>query len=665
MCGVCGVITRNPVSHDQAQVVARLNHGLFHRGPDGEGDFRADHVCMAMRRLSIIDLSTGWQPLYNEDRSLALICNGEVYNFVELRKSLEARGHRFSTKSDCETILHLYEDFGDECVHHLRGMYAFALWDSRRRRVLIVRDRMGEKPLYLVERPGELYFCSEMRTLVQAGVLPMELDPVAVHQYFHFGFVPEPGCALKSVRKLPAGHLLTVDVDTWTVRERGYWRMEDSPPIEGDPPTLVRDELERISELIIRSDVPVGVALSGGLDSSIIAVLAQKNYPGTMHAITIGYEGTPWQDERLMARELAQHLKMPMHEVEITCDDMVRLFPTMANARDEPIADISGIGYWTVMRKARELNLPVMLAGQGGDELFWGYAWVRAAAAATRLRLGLHGGNGSSVGLRDYLKLSRMPVSYTGGLRWLQGLGGLRSGWNQWRSDRRGSSSRAVFYETEPLFREAMMHAHAAYTPAFSDLVRDSDPSGGFDLSSPTTNVDVEIMRMISQTYLRQNGIAQGDRLSMASSVELRLPFVDYRLVETVVGLTKARPSVASQPKLWLRDAVRDIVPAFVMNRRKRGFSPPWRQWWRALQKAHGGNLLDGYLREHGVLSDRGAREMFDKLKPPVLTLPRALAERALALEMWCRSLDPRFGASPRIPVGKQADIIGAGAVPA
>lgn len=654
MCGICGIITRKPLAPQQAEAVARLNTLLQHRGPDGEGVIRADHLCLAMRRLSIIDLTTGAQPLYNEDRSLALICNGEVYNFVELRKDLEARGHRFATRSDCETILHLYEDHGDDCVQHLRGMYAFALWDAKKRRVLLARDRMGEKPLYLVERGGgtagaEIVFSSELRALVQAGIVDLELDPGAIHEYFHYGWVPEPRCPIKGVRKLPAGHLLTIDVDTWTVKQRCYWRMEDSPPIEtarGDPATLIREQLERISEQIIRSDVPVGVALSGGLDSSVIAVLAQKNYPGIMQAITIGYQGTPWQDERSQARELAAHLGMPIHEVELTREDMLRSFPQMTIDRDEPIDDLSGIGYWTVMKRAREENLPVMLAGQGGDELFWGYAWLRQAAAATKrrnaLRNGASGGNGSAVGLRDYLSLSRPPMSYTGSVRWLKSLGGLGSGLRQWREDCRANPDCMVFYEQEPMFREAMATASALYTPQFAEQALRTDPRDVFTTPRPWPDIEVSMIRLIAETYLRQNGIAQGDRLSMAWSVELRLPLVDYRLVETVIGLTKARPSVAGLPKQWLRDAVRDIVPPFVMQRRKRGFGTPWRDWGRALSETYGNNVLDGFLRQHGVLSERGAAYARKWLTPSRLFLPRQMANRALMLEMWGRGLADR-----------------------
>ena len=297
MCGIAGIVARRPLSPDNREALTALSLKLAHRGPDGAGQFFGDHVALASRRLSVIDLEGGAQPLYNEDRSLALICNGEIYNHVELRRALESRGHTFATHSDCEAILHLYEEQGERCVHALRGMFAFALWDSRKRRLLLARDRMGEKPLYLVESQGTVVFASELKVLVAQGVVPFRLDPSAVSAYFHFSYVPDSFCAVQGVRKLPPGHTLTIDVDPWKCTQKRYWKLDDAQPLDGDPATLIREELERISEIIVRSDVPVGVALSGGLDSSAVATLAAKRYPGTLQAVTVGYAGFPRQDE--------------------------------------------------------------------------------------------------------------------------------------------------------------------------------------------------------------------------------------------------------------------------------------------------------------------------------------------------------------------------------
>ena len=639
MCGIAGIITRDALQTGHIEMLACLNGGMHHRGPDGEGFYHDHHLALAMRRLSIIDLTTGWQPLYNEDRSLVLVANGEVYNFIELRQRLEAMGHTFTTHSDCETILHLYEEYGDQCVDHLRGMYAFALWDTRRRRVLIARDRMGEKPLYIASNDGKIVFASELKALVRAGVVPFELDPHSVNLYYHYGYIPEPNTALRGVRKLPAAHILTIDIDNWKFHERRYWHIEDAPPIEADPVTVIREELDRISSLIIRSDVPIGVALSGGLDSSIVATLAAKKYPGTMQAFTVGYAGSPLQDERSQARELADHLQMPFHEIELSTADLIEQFPKVNYFRDDPIADIAGVGYYAVMQAAREQGVPVMLMGQGGDELFWGYRWVREALAATQRKWALH--NGEKIGLRDYLKITRPPLSYTLGLQWLRELGGLRTGWRQYRSDFSSAAERAVFYETEHCFRDAMQHIHRGlYTRDFSEQVRADDLTAGFVRSECISSPELTLTRLICESYLAENGIAQGDRLSMAASVELRLPFVDYKFVETVVGLSKAHPGEASaQPKKWLRDAVQGIVPDFVMTRRKRGFSPPWRTWNKALSNAYGDQLLDGYLVQHGVITPKAARYERQRLNPHPLGMPALLSGKTLVLENWCRQM--------------------------
>ncbi|HYP54376.1 MAG TPA: hypothetical protein VEQ42_12585, partial [Pyrinomonadaceae bacterium] len=238
MCGISGIISREGVTRGDLARVAAMSRALVHRGPDDSGAYDAAHVALASRRLSLIDLGGGRQPLYNEDRSLALVANGEIYNHAELRRRLEARGHRFTTGSDCEAVLHAYAEYGTACVEHLRGMFAFALWDGMRRRLVLARDPLGEKPLYLYERDGRLLFASEMKALLRSGEVPFELDPEAVDLFFHYQYVPEPRTALRGVRKLDAARLLVVEVEPWRVEERRYWRMEDAPPLGGDAPRL-------------------------------------------------------------------------------------------------------------------------------------------------------------------------------------------------------------------------------------------------------------------------------------------------------------------------------------------------------------------------------------------------------------------------------------------
>ena len=636
MCGIAGIIRREPIEQRDIVALEAMNNQLRHRGPNGQGKFSDVNVCLMMRRLSIIDLDGGWQPLYNEDRSLAIVANGEIYNYLELRKQLKSRGHTFATNGDIETILHLYEEYGLDCVHHLRGMFAFALWDSHRRRLVLARDRMGEKPLYFYEKDDTLIFASELKALVAAGIIPFDLDPNAVNLYFHYQYVPEPLTPLKGVRKLDAAHLMTIDVDAWTIQEKCYWRMEDAPPLEGDPATVIREQLETIGEIVIRSDVPVGVALSGGFDSSAIAALAAGKYPGTMHAFSVGYPGRPQYDERADAEALANHLGLPFHDIELTTAEMVAFFPELVYWRDDPIADISGFGYYAVMKVAREHNVPVVLQGQGGDELFWGYDWVRQSAlqSARKQQLSsrsLLGGLSKYISVFLPRGLSRLETG-----EWIHSLGGLRPGLQNFQRDRRSAANQFVFYDLISDFC-AVSQEPGFYAQPFVDQLNGSDARSLFTVADSQANVDVAVTRLICDTYLRENGITQGDRLSMSSSIELRLPLLDHRLVETVIGLRKAHTDVRQPAKAWFRSAIGDLLPEWVTQRPKRGFSPPVTEWHRALFSAYGENLIDGYLCEHQVLQRECARKLSSGPFPAGAITP--LSFKALVLEHWCRQM--------------------------
>ena len=636
MCGISGIITQAPITQAEIAAVTTANSHLTHRGPDGAGEFQDTNVMLAMRRLSIIDLTGGWQPLYNEDRTLALVANGEIYNFVELRQRLEGLGHSFRTNSDCETILHLYEEHGLDCVSHLRGMFAFALWDAKRKRLVLARDRMGEKPLYLYETNGRLFFASELKALLASGLVPFELDPSAVNLYFHYQYVPEPLTPVKGVRKLDAACLLTVDVDPWKVEERRYWRMEDAPPIEGDPAAIIREQLETVSEIVIRSDVPVGISLSGGLDSSAVAALAVKKYPATMHAFSVGYPGSLQNDERADARSLADRLGMPFHDVEVSIGEMVSFFPELVYLRDDPIADMAGHGYYSVMKLAREHNVPVILQGQGGDELFWGYGWVRAAARASARKL-LRMQHGFAA-LPSYVNF-KLPAGLSRGEvgEWAHQLGGLLESWHSLRRDGNSSPDQMVFYDVVADYCASMKETRTLFTSSFAAQINGQTATSLFTFAQPWPNIDVTLTRLICDTFLRENGITQADRLSMASSIEMRLPLLDHRLVETIIGLRKTNTDSQQPPKAWLKAAIRGLLPSDVIDRPKRGFNPPVMDWHRALFAAHGRVLADGYLRQHDVLTPEAAQQLSLGPFPDNSTTP--LSFKALVLEHWCQRM--------------------------
>lgn len=632
MCGIAGIIGAQPLGVAHHAQVLRMSDALVHRGPDGAGIFLGSYAVFAMRRLSIIDLPGGWQPLYNEDKSLVLIANGEIYNFVELRARLESEGHRFRSNGDVEVIVHLYEKYGERCVQYLRGMFAFALWDDRRQCLFIARDRMGEKPLYLYEKDRVLYFASELKALLRIGIIDFRLDPSAVYQYFHFQYVPEPMVPIKGVRKLPPATHLTVYPRSWSLTESVYWRMDDAPPLDSEPVSTIRAELERVSQLIVRSDVPVGVALSGGLDSGAIAALAARAYPGRLTAFTVGYEGRPKYDERYAAKSMADHLSIPLHEIEVTTDEMVNAFPSLVVRADDPIADIASYGYDAVMQAARKQGVPVMLAGQGGDELFWGYPWITEALGQT-----IRKARWQSAGSPKFTEYLRMKVPSTMSrwdwYDWCRSVGGLTSSYSEFIRDLKNPKERLVFYDHSPLFRAIRNSIPSILTKEFLDSRYEMELWGPFTIPHPWSRPDLLFTRLISETYLLENGLAQGDRLSMASSVELRLPLVDYRLVETVIGLRKANPDHGCPPKFWFKQAVKDLVPEWLRHQPKRGFQPPGREWMQGIKARYGHALEDGLLVQHSILKPEMARAMATQVQHGALA---QLAFMALVLEYWC-----------------------------
>lgn len=635
MCGISGIITRENLTPDLKDAVLRMNAAQTHRGPDGAGEFFSEHIALANRRLSIIDPNGGWQPLYNEDRSLALIINGEIYNFVELRKRLKTSGHKFLTEADGEVILHLYKENPADFIRHLRGMFAFALWDAKRRRLILARDRMGEKPLYIYETDGQILFASEMKSLLSSGLVKFELDSRAVDLFFHFQYVPEPLTAVKNVRKLDAARMLVVDVESWKIEEKTYWNIEDAPPLEGDPAKLIRRQLEEVSELIVRSDMPVGVALSGGLDSSIVAALAKQHQPD-LSAFSVGYKGRPESDERRDAEDLANYLKIPFHDVELDTQTIVDFFPELNFWRDDPIADIAGFGYYAVMKLAREKGVPVILQGQGGDELFRGYPQMQAAVAETLKKAALLK-NSFSQNIIQSLDLN-FPQSFSkrAVFDWLQDFGGMRSNRRKIKSYFK-NPEQFIFYEKLSDFILASKQMPLFYNPNFAERIKAENAASLFDFSGKWDSVETYLTALVCATYLRENGIAQGDRLGMASSVEMRLPLVDYKFVETVIGLRKARTDAHLPPKHFLKEAVRDILPEWVLNRPKRGFAPPTNEWHKAIFAEHGESLNEGFLVEADILSrESGLKLSAGEFSPEAIT---PISFKALVLEHWCRQM--------------------------
>jgi asparagine synthase (glutamine-hydrolysing) len=642
MCGIGGMISTSPLTESDLHAARAGVERLQHRGPDGFGEFSErdfngqaeTRLYLGMRRLSVIDLNGGWQPLFNEDRTVALVCNGEIYNYRDLRAELQGRGHRFRTGSDCEVIVHLYEERGLDFVHTLRGMFALALWDAGARRLILARDRLGEKPLYLYEEPGRLWFSSEAKGLLATGRVPFELDPIGVDLFMHYHWVPEPRTAIRGVRKLPAGSLLEIQPDAWTLAERRYWRIEDAPALATDPEETIAAEMDRVCGLLVRSDVPVGVALSAGFDSSAIAALVAEKYPGTLQTFTVGYEGQHAQDERPAAVAFARQLGLPSHAIEIGLADVVRDFRQLNLCRDDPVSDIAGYGYYSISRAARAAGCPVLLQGQGADELAWGYPWaLRGAAKLRRVAATPSAERNGLGGLLDELAqhgpLHKNPRAH------VQALAAYAHGWG--RASHRGGPLRQP-YQCTRSFRMAEFLKPRMYGAGFFEQVAGQQAADAFSPLDRSLDAGVVVTQRLMEGYLRENGMTQGDRLSSAHGIELRLPFCDYRLAETVVGLRKHASDEGLPPKAWLKGALGRLLPDWVLQRPKSGFSPPCLAWFRALNAAYGPNVLDGYLVGHGVLRPDAARKFLASRSRLSAWFQHCFS--VLVLEVWAAEMD-------------------------
>jgi asparagine synthase (glutamine-hydrolysing) len=406
--------------------------------------------------------------------------------------------------------------------------------------------------------------------------------------------------------------------------------------VNGPVSELIQQELEIIGKQIVRADVPIGVALSGGFDSSLAAALAVKHSGSKVRAFTVGYEGTPGQDERALAETFARDIAMPFQGLEISASDMVNAFPRLCFERDDPIADIAGYGYYVVSQAARAEGCPVLLQGQGADELLWGYSWAVQAVTHSLRKLRKNPvGHLAALWAQRPKNLSRPQL-----VRFAYMLGGLVAGWRSLTPGATSSAKQLVAYDLTDPYQIGAHSAASTYTLEFDGRVRAlaCDPADFFQCAEDGSAVDIQLIGLQCRGYLLQNGLAQGDRLSMANSVELRLPLVDHRLVEILVGSQKHQSLYADLPKRVLHDAAKDLVPRYVLDRPKRGFNPPVARWISALRSRYGRDLLQGTLVEQRILSSHAAQRLTQETSR--FGVYNDLFLKYLILEFWCRGME-------------------------
>jgi asparagine synthase (glutamine-hydrolysing) len=559
MCGICGAVSAD--GSIDVDAVERMNRRLVHRGPDSEGSFHESGVALAARRLSIIDLEHGDQPLRNEDGSILVVQNGEIYNHRELRRELERVGHRFATASDTEVLAHLYEEHGDGFAERLRGMFAIAIWDAKRRRLVLARDRFGIKPLYYRQRDGALSFASELKSMLDVPGFSREIDPRAVAAYLAFNSIPAPLTIFAEARKLPPGSLLA-----WEAGELTVTRFARPAPIEAErvrrgPADSLAAELREVLADSVRAhlvaDVPVGVLLSGGVDSAGLAALASGCQEEPVKTFSIGFEESSF-NELDRARLVAERYGTDHHEL-IVRPDAVELLPKLVEAFDEPFGDSSAVPTYLVSRLASE-HVKVALSGEGGDELFGGYYTYVADRLAPRV-----GPLAALAGpLIEALPSSDSKVSLEYKAKRFARAAHLpplerHHGWKEIFS---GQARAALLGGRDP-----------AWDPL--DLYRErfAETEGAEPLAR-LQDVDLGI-------YLVDDLLVKTDRSSMAHSLELRVPYLDERVAEFALSLSTGLKVRGLAKKRLLRRALAPLLPREILRGPKQGFSIPLAGWLR------------------------------------------------------------------------------------
>jgi len=614
VCGIAGLIGLGgrPVLPDE---LARMCDAMAHRGPDDEGYFVGPDVGLGMRRLAIIDLTTGHQPVGNEDGTVQVVLNGEIYNYRELRDELLARGHRLRTTGDTEVIAHLYEDLGDACLSKLRGMFGLAVWDERRRRLLVARDRLGIKPLYYAEVGGRLAFASELKSILALGELDAALDGEALGHYLAFQVTPRHQSIVAGVRKLEPGHFLVASPGTAPRVER-YWDVRFEPD-RSEPPARLAERLRELLEESVRlhlvSDVPVGAFLSGGMDSSSVVAVMAGLVPERVRTFSIGfaeagYNELPWAS--LVARRFGTE-----HHALMLEPDVLQIIDDLAWHLDEPFGDSSAIPTYMVSKLAAE-HVTVVLSGDGGDELFGGYDKYQVEGRERRYRL-----------LPDPVRraLAALSRAMPDGMR----------GRNYLRHISLPGAER--YLDALTLFRRERMLC--LLTPDVARLVSPHDPwqAARRFLPNGRTHWLSALQYADLHTYLPLDILTKVDRMSMAHSIEARVPLLDHKLVEFAAAIPPEMQIRDGAGKHLFKRAVRGLLPEAVLTRSKRGFAIPLGHWFRG--------RLSGFVRDLLLSEQCRARGLFDRAE--ILRLverPRRGQEELdlelwslISLELWCR----------------------------
>ena len=616
MCGIVGYVGAPGDEH----LVRRMADRIVHRGPDGDGYFTGDSIALGARRLSIIDLAGSNQPIFNEDRTVVTVFNGEIYNYRQLRAHLEQKGHCFRTAGDTETLVHLYEEYGEAGVHLLRGMFGYAIWDAPRRKLVLVRDRVGIKPLYYTVHAGRLVFGSEIKSILAVPGIPREMDLDAFNAYLTLQYVPGPATMLKGISKLPPGHWLVWE--DGNIRVEPYWDVvfdDDPPPMsEAVAVEQLRGILEESVALHRISDVEVGVLLSGGIDSTAVTLLMNRDGQRT-RSFTVGFTGATAVSETAQARRVAQAIGTQHHELLIG-PEIADLLPRLAWFQDEPVADPAAVPTYFICKLASQ-HLKVVLTGEGGDELLGGYPRYRWLHWSERLLAQpALAGVASSVGQ----PLSALlPANVSARVRAVLSGRSIAERQIRWVANMDDDVKSRLVHPDVVNARER--------NPAVQQLAEWLRRAGS---AQPVS----QLMYADFKTWLPDNLLTKMDRMSMASSVEGRVPLLDHKVVEFAATLPYALKLTGLQTKRLLRSALKGLLDPELLKRPKTAFRVPLTDWLRGpLSTLTEDTFASTRLRARGLFTTSALDALLRDHEGPGEAPSTRAIWNILWLELWCQ----------------------------
>jgi len=625
MCGICGKYYLDRSNHVASAEIERMMQSLKHRGPDQSGVFLDGPIGLGHQRLNIIDLDYGRQPIFNENGTIAIIFNGEIYNYRELSVSLKQRGHIFKTKSDTEAIIHLYEDLEEKCLDELRGMFAFAIFDRSKNRLFIARDRVGIKPLYYTKIKNYLLFSSEIKGILQDKGIVSDVNVLGISDFMMHTYTPGPHTVFKNIMKLPPGHYLIAENGNYKIKE--YWSI--LPYYENSNEIPLPEAKERLADLIRESiqiheisDVPIGFLLSGGVDSTATLCFSKEELNNQLKAFTIGFEGEGFEDERIYARIAAKRYGIDHYEMTISGKDFFDFLPKYVWHMEEPVFEPPAVGLYYVSKMARE-HVKVLLSGEGGDECFAGYQTYRNLVYLEKLKGSLKWNKEVIIWfIKNLNRLAKNGVIE----RYLPLLAVPMEKYYFSRASNPGNPSNHIY--------------ESSYSVEFQTRIAGTSPSDSFRPyldASRRLSILKKMLYVDTMTWLPDRLLLKADKMTMANSLELRVPLLDHKLLEFVAGLPDSYKLYGFETKYIFKNILIGRVPKEILKRRKAGFPVPYARWMSERKDYVMDLLLDTRTKNRGYFEYNKIRNNLIDVWERSGMYPQEIF-KLIILELWHRN---------------------------